>query len=170
MVDKVRQKIAGKSQYGATLIGLLIMLAVLMVWLGLALQVWHTVMLREKERELLSIGHEYRNAIAAFYKISGNRFPVSLMEMTGGNEPSVATRTLRKIYTDPISGKKDWGLVLGKDSRVIGVYSLSQNIPLKKTGFSAEDDKFDNADKYADWKFIYVPPLAIGWDHAPKPF
>lgn len=162
-------QVGGGRQEGATLLALLIMLAVLMVWLGLVLQVWHTVMLREKEKELLFIGHQYRNAIGAFYRSSGNRFPTSLMEMTGGTKTTLTSATLRKVYNDPITGKKEWGFVLGKDSRLIGVYSLSQQRPLKQTGFSSEDNQFEKAEKYADWKFIYVPPLGFGLDHAPRP-
>lgn len=161
------------NQTGFTLIGILIGVAVLMVGLGMVVQVWHMVMLRQKEQELLFVGHQYRSALANFYRNAGYRFPVSLEEMTGEvNSAPLAARGLRRIYIDPMTGKKNWGLVRGPDSHIIGVYSLALGKPIKQAGFIDQDILFEKSEKYADWKFIYLPPLVppgVNWDHAPKP-
>ena len=39
----------------------------------------------------------------------------------------------------------------------MGVYSLSENNPIKVAGFAFENREFAGAAKYSDWKFVYNP-------------
>ena len=41
----------------------------------------------------------------------------------------------------------------------IGVYSLSADTPRKKASFSDTQKAFGEAASYADWKFVYAPPM-----------
>ena len=66
-------------------------------------------------------------------------------------------RFLRKIYYDPITNQSNWGLIMGPDKRVQGIYSLSEEKPFKTTGFMYADADLELAEKYIDWQFKYVP-------------
>jgi hypothetical protein len=64
---------------------------------------------------------------------------------------------LRRVYPDPITGSEKWGIVPSPDGGIAGVFSLSDERPLKVAGF-VTDKKFEDAERYADWKFVYTPP------------
>lgn len=156
------------QQQGFTYIGVLVIMAVMMMALGKASEIWHTVIQREKEQELLFIGHEFRNAIGKYYAKSGSRYPPSLESLLESNDLGVAgpgakkTRFLRKLYLDPMTGEPNWGLVTGPDKRIQGVYSLSEETPYKTAGFINADADLELAEKYSDWKFVYKPVKAQG--------
>lgn len=148
---------------GFTYIGVLVILAVMMMGLGAVSQVWHSVMQREKEQELLFIGHQFRAAIGQYYAQSGGRYPPNLEALLESSDFGVTDsgtkkiRFLRKIYHDPITNQSNWGLVTGPDKRVQGIYSLSEEKPFKTTGFMNADADLELAEKYLDWQFKYVP-------------
>ncbi len=156
------------QQQGFTYIGVLVIVAVMMMALGAASQIWHSVMQREKEQELLFIGHQFRGAIGKYYAQSGNRYPPSLEALLESNDLGVAgsgakkSCFLRKIYLDPMTGDSIWGIVEGPNKRVEGVYSLSDDKPYKTTGFINADVDLELAEKYSDWKFVYKPVQTQG--------
>ena len=51
----------------------------------------------------------------------------------------------------------DWVLVLDASQRIKGVHSAHKGTPLKKGNFPQEYDNFEEAETYADWKFVYTP-------------
>ncbi len=168
LIGNTMQPKTSINQQGFTYIGVLIIVAVMMMALGAASEIWHTVMQREKEQELLFIGHQYRAAIGRYYAQSGSRYPPTLEALLESNDQGVSgsgakkTRFLRKLYFDPITGEANWGLVTGPDQRVQGVYSLSEEAPYKKTGFINADADLELAETYSDWKFVYKPVKAQG--------
>lgn len=146
------------QQKGFTYIGVLVIVAVMMMALGAASQIWHTVMQREKEQELLFIGHQFRAAIGQYYAQSGGRYPPSLDALLESNDLGVKkSHFLRKLYKDPMTSEGDWGLVAEADKRIMGVYSLSEEKPYKTTGFLSVDADLGLAETYSDWKFVYAP-------------
>ena len=151
------------KQQGFTYIGVLVILAVMMMALGAVSEIWHSVMQREKEQELLFIGHQFRAAIGKYYAQSGNRYPASLEVLLESNDIGVTgagakkSRFLRKLYQDPMTSERNWGLVTGQDKKVQGIYSLSEERPFKTTGFTNADADLELAEKYSDWKFVYKP-------------
>ncbi|MCB1948884.1 hypothetical protein [Nitrosomonas sp.] len=77
-------------------------------------QVWQIQMKREKERELLFVGDQFRKAIMSYYnnQITGVRqYPESLEELLEDKRGPVTIRHLRKIYIDPMTMEDEWGLV-----------------------------------------------------------
>ena len=162
-IGKLMQPIIHHKQLGFTYIGVLVIMAVMMMALGAASQVWHSVMQREKEQELLFIGHQFRAAIGNYYAQSGNRYPPNLEALLESNDLGVTgsaakkNRFLRKIYQDPMTNESNWGLVTGPDKSVQGVYSLSAEKPFKTTGFINADADLELAEKYSDWQFVYMP-------------
>ena len=119
-----------------------------------------TLQLRDKERELLFVGDQFRRAIATYYeKTPGGlkQYPKKLEDLLRDNRYPNVQRYLRKIYTDPLTGNAQWGLVEIPGIGITGVYSLSELAPVKTANFSALYKSFATAKKYSDWKFVYVP-------------
>ena len=145
---------------GFTYIGLLIIIVIMGVLLVMASEVWHTAQRREKERELLFIGHQFRQAINAYHDHSPNAersYPVSLEDLLKDPRYPSAQRYLRRIYRDPVTGSEQWGLVRGPSGEIYGVHSLSEEEPVKKGNFGSDDMNFEGSMKYTDWVFMQVP-------------
>lgn len=157
---------------GFTYVGLLIAVAVLGVGLAATGQVWRTAAAREKERELLFIGNQYRTAIMNYYAgtpAGQIRYPRSLEDLIEDRRLPVMRRYLRRVYPDPITGGEKWGIVPASDGGIAGVFSLSEQPPLKIAGFIGADAKFEKAERYSDWKFVYAPPAEIRKPPIPAP-
>ena len=145
---------------GFTYIGLLIVLAVMGTTLAAAGVVWHTEAQRAKEGELLHIGDQFRRAIGRYYERTpgaAKGFPQSLEELVRDKRYPGVQRYLRRIYVDPMTGKAEWGLIKGPGGAIIGVHSLSEQKPLKTSGFKLADVGFADKERYAEWEFVYQP-------------
>jgi type II secretory pathway pseudopilin PulG len=159
-----------REQGGFTYLTVLFIVAILGGGLALVGQMWQTVAKREKEAELLFIGHQYRKAIERYF-LSGpqRQYPRTLEELLKDPRRPGAERYLRKLYPDPVSGRTEWGLVKAPDGGILGVHSLSTDKPLKLAGFKLRDAGFERAQTYADWKFIHTMPATPAQPSAPKP-
>lgn len=145
---------------GFTYIGLLIVVVIMGVLLMSAGEVWHTAQRREKEKELLFIGNQFRQAIDGYYQNTPGQerpYPLNLEALLKDPRHPSTQRYLRKLYRDPVSGSEQWGLVRGPDGEIYGVYSLSEEEPIKKGNFSLADRNFEGKTKYAEWVFMHVP-------------
>lgn len=148
------------TQRGFSYLGILLTIALMGIALTAIGTLWHTEMQREKEKELLFIGHQFRNAIKQYYhRTPGvSTYPKDLKLLLKDPRFLNTQRYLRKIYTDPMTGKPEWGLIKTPDGRgIIGVYSLSKEKPRKKNRFTQVDKGFETAKSYKDWRFIYLP-------------
>jgi type II secretory pathway pseudopilin PulG len=154
---------------GFTYLTILFAIAILSTGLALIGEVWHTSAMREKEAELLQIGDEYRKAIERYY-LSGPRiYPRSLSDLIRDPRQPGTVRHLRKLYPDPITGGTEWGLVKSADGGIAGVHTLSEEKPLKSSGFRVRDAAFEGSARYSDWKFIYAPQAAAAGPAKPAP-
>jgi type II secretory pathway pseudopilin PulG len=148
-----------KKYSGFTYIGVLMLVAISGIGLAGVGIVWHQDAQREREKELLFIGEEYRKAIGSYYENSPNatkQYPKTLDDLTLDNRFPVTKRHLRKLYADPFSRENAWGLVM-QQGLITGVYSTSEQAPIKKTGFLPQYETFGSVEKYSEWKFIYAP-------------
>jgi type II secretory pathway pseudopilin PulG len=148
---------------GFTYLAVLIVVAVCGILMAATGVSWHTLAQRERERELLFVGDQFRRAIGLYYERSPGglkAFPKTLEDLLQDKRYPAAQRYLRKIYRDPISGKADWGLVDAPGGGIMGVYSSSEVAPFKRAGFRAADDAFKDRSHYSDWRFVYVPAVA----------
>jgi type II secretory pathway pseudopilin PulG len=139
---------------GFTYLTLLLMIAVMGIVLGVAAEVWHTAVQREKERELLFIGNQFRTAITLYYR-NHAKFPHNLEDLLKDPQYAFTKRYLRKLYRDPITGTSEWGVVRIGDGGIVGVHSLSEKHPVKIAGFGVAGNSFTGAVKYSDWVFAY---------------
>lgn len=122
---------------------------------------------RAREAELLYIGNAYRAAIGVFYENTPGtvkRYPEKLSDLLQDPRTVTMQRPLRKLYRDPMTNAATWGLVLGPDERITGVYSLSDRQPLKTGGFAPVLAGFARATAYRDWRFVYVPVVTVPLD------
>ena len=158
---------------GFTYLGLMILIAVLGIGLAAVGTVWHTMMVRERERELLSIGAQFGRAIALYQARHGGppaeRFPKQLEDLLDDPQQLPPQRYLRKLYRDPFTGKPEWGLLLNGAGRIVGVYSLADGTPMKRQGFPPGYDAFVGAESYADWKFTSALPIHVAAAPSPSP-
>ena len=144
-------------QRGFTYIGLLLAVAVMGLVLMIAAQVWSTTEQRERETQLLFVGDAYRLAIGGYFA-AGHRFPQTLQDLLVDERTPVPRHYLRRLYSDPMTGKADWTLVLTADGQgIMGVASSSKATPIKRRNFTFRDRAFADADCICLWQFIYSP-------------
>lgn len=146
---------SGKRQDGFTYFVALILVAATGAGLAGAAQFWSHTRQRDKEAELLWIGEQFKQAIGLYYQRSPGaikRYPEKLEELLEDRRHLTIARYLRRIYTDPMTGKTDWGLVKASSGGIMGVYSLSRAQPIRL---------LDDARTYEQWQFIYTPLQAF---------
>ena len=87
---------------------------------------WHSVSQREKERQLLFVGDQYRRALESY------------AQAVPAREGQTAAQ---------------WGLLRDAQGGIIGIHSLSEQTPFKRAGFPATYPDFDGKDAYRQWLF-----------------
>ena len=149
---------APRRSAGFTYVGLLLAVVLLGLALSAVGTVWHTMAQREREKELLFSGHEFKAAIAA-YDRAGGQFPQDLADLVEDKRWPEPRHFLRRLYADPITGQADWTAIRADSLGITGVASSSNAAPIKKIGFEPDEDEFTDAETYQDWKFVYIPSL-----------
>jgi type II secretory pathway pseudopilin PulG len=137
--------------------GLLVLLVVIGLMLAAAGEVASTTAQREREAQLLWVGHEYRAAIGRFWS-RRRAFPQTLQELLGAAPDATAqVRYLRRLYPDPMTNAVDWVLVIAPNGGIMGVASSSTRAPLKTGHFDDADLDFEKASAYGEWRFTFQP-------------
>jgi type II secretory pathway pseudopilin PulG len=119
---------------------------------------WSTTAQREREEELLFVGEQFREAIRSYHDnpTGGPKvFPKTLADLVEDNRGVKPARHLRKLFADPMTGSREWGLVRAGD-RITGVHSLHTGVPMRRANFTALQEPFASAQSYRDWRFTYV--------------
>jgi type II secretory pathway pseudopilin PulG len=115
---------------------------------------------REKEEELLFVGDQFRRAIASYYSTiprgGARALPPSLEALIDDQRFPQSMHHLRRIYSDPMTGKANWQLVR-QNGGIVGVRSQSERQTIKKTGFDRMYQNLENAELYSDWVFSIQP-------------
>lgn len=161
-----------QEQRGFTYVGLLIIVMIMGAGLAATGTFWSQTAQREKERELLFVGHQFREAIESYYRRSpgASVYPKSLEELVEDKRFPMPQHHLRRVYADPMSGTAQWGLVEAPGGAgIMGVHSLSEAAPLKTGNFDEKDAAFETASKYAEWQFVFKPPEPPSGRPAPAP-
>ena len=152
--------LALRRQCGFTYVAMLVAVAIIGIGLAAAGQVWSIANQREREQQLIFVGHEIRNAIRLYYEQTPGavkRYPMTLEELLTDKRYPNVKRYLRRVYRDPMTGMTQWGIVAAPAGGVQGVYSLSTERPLKQSGFDAQDVALQGAASFAAWRFVYDP-------------
>ncbi len=142
---------------GFTYLGLLVLVALIGVMLAAAGEVVSTAARRDREAQLLWVGHEYRAAIGRYWR-QRRAYPQTLEELLGsGPDAPIPIRYIRRLYPDPMTNAVDWVLVPAPGGGIMGVASRSKRAPLKTGQFDDADHDFADASAYGDWQFTFVP-------------
>lgn len=151
----------GKERHadaGFTYIGLLILIAILAMISAASVQVGNILQRRIAEEALLEIGIEYQRALKSYANATTNgqqSIPQSLEDLLKDSRYPKVVRHLRRIYDDPLTGKNTWGLIYAKDNRgIVGIHSLSDQMPIKIGNFSPHFVQFKNKTSYQEWVFV----------------
>lgn len=150
------------TQNGFTYLVVLMLVAMITLAVASVTEVWHTKVQREKERELLFVGKEFRTAIGRYYEQSPGsvkRYPPTMDDLLKDSRQLATQRYLRKVYVDPITLKAGWGMVLAPNGGIMGVYSLSDKAPVKVANFPKGDEAFEGKQHYFEWQFVYLPKV-----------
>jgi type II secretory pathway pseudopilin PulG len=149
-----------RRQHGFAYLWTLMLVAFMGVGLTIGADLYATAMRRDKERELLFIGHEFRHALERYYNaVPGQiQYPLTLEELLKDPRFPNARRHLRRLYVDPVTGKAEWSLVL-QQGRIVGIHSLSAQRPIKQDNFDDDDAGLARKSRYADWVFTYPHDL-----------
>ena len=146
-----------RGERGFTYLGLLALLVLIGLLLAGAGEVASTAARREREAQLLWVGHEYRAAIGRYWS-EKRRYPETLQELLGAApDAPVQVRFLRRLYPDPMTNAVDWVLVPAPNGGIMGIASSSKRAPLKTGHFDEADPGFADASAYSDWQFTFVP-------------
>ncbi|MBL8506533.1 MAG: type II secretion system protein [Methylobacillus glycogenes] len=132
------------------------MIAISGIGLAALGQAWHTASQRDKEVELLFVGAQISKAISAYREATPSpvkQYPNSLEALLNDKRGPKPARHLRKIYIDPMTGTREWGLIKDANS-ITGVYSLSRLKPFKQDNFDDDLQGFAGAASYRDWHFV----------------
>jgi len=145
---------------GYTYLGLLLVIVLMSGSLAGAGTIWSAERQRERERELLHIGHKFRVAIGQYYNRTPGaikQFPPDLEALLRDARYPVPRRYLREIYADPFTGARNWGIVEAPSGGVMGVYSLSYQRTFKRTNFRERDAYLKGKTHTGEWMFVYIP-------------
>lgn len=152
-------------QRGYAYLLLLVAVAVIGVAASSAVSLGAALARRDAEQQLLAIGSEFQQALRSYAGIPVNAPPTTALMLAPAprtlddllkdpRSPSIR-RHLRQLYFDPLTGKPEWGVVKDARGLIVGVYSLAEGQPIKRTDFDTylPAAAFENADRYAHWVF-----------------
>lgn len=143
---------------GFTYLMALMTIMIMGIMLGAVGQSWKTMMQREREEELLFRGTQIKNAITRWYTPQGKQPPATplrdLKDLLRDPRSTTTLRYLRRLYSDPITGK-EWTVISDANKGIIGVVSSSPLTPLKVDGFPDDLSDFVGKQHYSDWRFVY---------------
>lgn len=130
---------------GYTYLALMFIVALLALTTAMASVVWSTVQRRENERQLVFAGGQLAAAIERRHAMpeAAGAYPRRLEDMLGDR----LHRELRQVYVDPMTGRREWGLMRDLSGGIVGVFSLSDGAPLQQT-------RFTGAKSYREWRFV----------------
>ncbi|MFM9888673.1 MAG: hypothetical protein ACKVQT_37095 [Burkholderiales bacterium] len=143
---------------GFTYVGLLLVVALAGVALAGAGTLWSTATHRDREAELLFVGEQIQRAITSYYDqgpAGVKQFPAKLEDLLQDRRFPTTRRHLRKVFVDPVTGMREWGIVRGPGGGITGVFSLSEASPIKRAEFPPAFQQFASAKTYRDWRFVY---------------
>ncbi len=164
-MDKPSRTFDGRRRHaGFSYLGLLIGIFLLGITATATLQTDTLLQRRAAEQELLAIGAEFSAALASYAASTPANQPAApalLQDLLRDPRQPAPLRHLRRIYRDPITREATWGTVLSPENqRIVGVFSLSAQQPLKIANFDALSAHFEGSAHYHDWVFGAARPVA----------
>ena len=144
-------------QRGFTYASVVILVTIIGLAGAMALRLGTTMQRAAAEKALLDIGVEYSNALASYAAATPSgqpNYPHSFAELLKDPRFPQLRRHLRRIYVDPMTGKKEWGIVKANENGgILAIYSLSKAAPIKIGNFPPRFAAFEGKTSLSEWKF-----------------
>lgn len=162
-------------QHGFTYLGLIILVTILGLTATAVLRVGVLQQRRASEQELLMIGREYYDALQSYANATPagqQTYPARLEDLLLDPRFPGVRRHLRRIYVDPLTGSREWGVQVGAAGGaqgITGIYSLSEEKPIKIDNFDPPFVQFHGKNSYRDWVFTTMVPIETNPDAAQTP-
>lgn len=118
---------------GFAYIFLLIAVAVIGGAGALSVQLGSTMARRDAEGRLREVGRAFSQALDSYAAMTPQGMmpaPKTLEQLLRDDRFPAVVRHLRRIYDDPITGGATWGLLRDGQGFIVGVYSLSDSVPV----------------------------------------
>jgi type II secretory pathway pseudopilin PulG len=136
---------------------MLLLVFLLSLGLGKAVDVYANSLQRAQEEELVHVGSLYREAIKDYYLSAPDgryRYPDHLEDLLKDSRHLVTRRYLRRRYLDPMTGL---GLapVLAPQGGIWGVVSTSAAQPIRSQAPQGVTTVVSGEINYSDWRFIH---------------
>ena len=158
--------LSGKSHLGFAYVGVIVLVFIIGLAAAMTVKLGALQQRRNAEFDLLLTGAAFIEALGSYADASEPgqpRSPNSLDELLRDPRFAGIRRHLRQIYVDPMTGKAEWGLVRSpENARIVGVYSLSNDQPIKLDNFSPGFEHFKNKSHINEWKFVVSPETLAG--------
>lgn len=148
------------GQQGFTLVGTLLIVAILALVAAGSVRLGALVHRRHAEQQLLDEGMAFSVALGLYARATPPGqpdAPLTLQELLKDPRLPSRLRHLRKIFMDPLTGSEQWGLERDENGRIMAVYSLAGGEPIKRAGFEPRFSDFGGKKSYQDWKFKRSP-------------
>lgn len=151
---------AGRSrsaQSGFVLLAWLIAVALFAAAASMVVTRWSDEVRREREQELLRIGDEIAGAIAAYRDASAGsarKYPAQLEDLLEDRRAFGTVRHLRRLHPDPVTRGAPWGVIRASDGGVMGVYSASEDRPMRMLVSRLAHVDLPAAARYSEWRFV----------------
>lgn len=143
-------------QNGVILLSVLVFILVTTLAASTLVVAHTTQVQREKEKQLLFVGDQYRKAIASYYNTvppgGARALPQSLEMLLHDQRFSKPIQHLRRLYPDPMTGQPDWQFIQ-ENGGIVGIRSSSEKASFKKTDFSRGYEHLEGKKLYSEWVF-----------------
>ena len=149
-------------QRGVALLVLLVLVATIALLSATAVSVGAMESRRDAEEELLYVGQAFQRALRSYVDTTPGQAalgPRSMDELLRDPRVAGVRRHLRRIPADPLTGRAEWGLVKSPNGQIVGVHSLAEGMPIKRTGFDPELRQLEDAKNYQAWVFGVGLPI-----------
>lgn len=161
---------------GFAYVMLLVAIALIGVAASSSLSLGASFARRDAERQLVAVGLEYKRAIRTYAGVplaavapTAARGPRDLDELLKDPRVPGTRRHLRQRYADPLTGRKDWGLIRDAWGYIVGIHSTASGQPIQRTAFEPPLASFEDAERYSDWVFGLPQAIKPGGSSISKP-
>ena len=148
-------------QRGFGYLMVLFAIAAMGITLAGAGEVWRTASTREKEAQLLFVGHQFRLALASYRDrspVGAPNTPATLDDLLQDKRFPTPVPHLRRLWRDPMTNSTDWVLIK-PGGRITGIHTRHTGEPLRNA-HEPRDATLSGTTAYSQWVFEAEPAIA----------